>query len=91
VAHAEGSNRPGGTAAPEPADRLEQALNRIAFALDRGHEAAPGQGRGPGRGSVPEQTADLHALAANIDILIARIRDVIGPDHDDAGHDNEDR
>ncbi|GAA4481130.1 hypothetical protein [Gluconacetobacter asukensis] len=53
----------------DPADRLEQALNRIAFALDRRDEAvAPGP--------------DLQTLAANIDALIARVRDVLGPDED---------
>gem|GEM_PF-4925146 len=49
----------------DPADRLEQALNRIAYALDRGPvEPKP---EGP----------DLHALGANIDALCARIRDML--------------
>nr|WP_220789766.1 hypothetical protein [Gluconacetobacter johannae] len=53
---------------------MEQALNRIAFALDRRRP-------GPGAGVAAEgQAVDLQALAANIDILIARIRDVIGDD-----------
>ncbi|EGG78315.1 hypothetical protein SXCC_00912 [Gluconacetobacter sp. SXCC-1] len=57
----------------DPADRLELALNRIAFVLDRrGEQAALA------RPPMPE--ADLQALAANIDVLIARVRDVLGED-----------
>nr|WP_240162012.1 hypothetical protein [Gluconacetobacter azotocaptans] len=65
---------------------MEQALNRIAFALDRGRPdpvAAP---------AADTQAVDLHALAANIDILIARIRDVIGDDvlqQDGPPHDED--
>lgn len=44
-------------------------MNRIAFALDRRHEAVA---------AAP----DLQTLAANIDALIARVRDVLGPDED---------
>lgn len=54
-----------------PADRLELALNRIAFALDRRAELAS-----VARPSAPD--TDLQALAANIDALIARVRDVLG-------------
>ncbi|WP_308719521.1 hypothetical protein [Komagataeibacter xylinus] len=57
-----------------PADRLELALNRIAFALDRRTTAAPVQAP-----AAPD--IDLQALAANIDVLIARVRDVL----DDGG------
>ena len=57
----------------DPADRLELALNRIAFALDRRAEQVA---------IAPPATADvdLQALAANIDVLIARVRDVLGED-----------
>ena len=56
-----------------PADRLELALNRIAFALDRRAERAAI--------TPPAVTdVDLQALAANIDALIARVRDVLGED-----------
>lgn len=69
VGHAEGPDSPVAWGTSDPADRLEQALNRIAFALDRRDEAvAPGP--------------DLQMLAANIDALIARVRDVLGPDED---------
>ncbi|MBB2203454.1 hypothetical protein [Gluconacetobacter takamatsuzukensis] len=69
VGHAEGPDSPVAWGTTDPADRLEQALNRIAFALDRRHEAvAP--------------APDLQTLAANIDALIARVRDVLGPDDD---------
>ncbi|MFS3135866.1 hypothetical protein ACLRDC_10885 [Gluconacetobacter sacchari] len=71
MGHAEASDSPAGWGATEPADRLEQALNRIAFALDRRHEAASGP--------------DLQTLAANIDALIARVRDVLGPDEESDG------
>ncbi|MBB2197180.1 MAG: hypothetical protein ABF479_17500 [Gluconacetobacter sp.] len=69
LGHVEGSDSPAGWGASDPADRLEQALNRIAFALDRRHEAVA---------AAP----DLQTLAANIDALIARVRDVLGPDED---------
>ncbi|MBB2202663.1 hypothetical protein [Gluconacetobacter tumulisoli] len=67
----------------EPADRLENALNRIAFALDRRRTDPAGAAAGPQ--ASDQQAIDLHALAANIDILIARIRDVVGdaPEHDE--------
>nr|WP_246375379.1 hypothetical protein [Gluconacetobacter takamatsuzukensis] len=69
MGHAEGPDSPVAWGTTDPADRLEQALNRIAFALDRRHEAvAP--------------APDLQTLAANIDALIARVRDVLGPDDD---------
>ena len=57
----------------DPADRLELALNRIAFVLDR-----RGEGTAIARPAMPE--VDLQALAANIDVLIARVRDVLGED-----------
>ncbi|CAP54457.1 hypothetical protein HLH33_01645 [Gluconacetobacter diazotrophicus] len=89
MGQAEGSDKPGGAGAMEPADRLEQALNRIAFALDRRREAAPAAAPYAPAPQAPDPHAiDLHALAANIDILIARVRDAIGPDAD---HDDEDR
>ncbi|MBV1824209.1 hypothetical protein [Komagataeibacter oboediens] len=63
----------------DPADRLELALNRIAFALDRRAElasiAAP----------AAAPAVDVQALAANIDALIARVRDVLGEDDADSG------
>ena len=62
----------------DPADRLELALNRIAFALDRRAELA--SIAGPSSPSV-----DVQALAANIDVLIARVRDVLGEDDADSG------
>ncbi|MCE2565633.1 hypothetical protein [Komagataeibacter sp. FNDCF1] len=61
----------------DPADRLELALNRIAFALDRNAERAA-------IASPAKPDVDLQALAANIDVLIARVRDVLGAD-DPAG------
>jgi len=58
--------------AADPADRLEAALNRIAYALDRPQPAIPAE---------PDPHApDLQALGANIDALCARIRDMLGPD-----------
>ncbi|GCE84421.1 hypothetical protein [Komagataeibacter diospyri] len=62
----------------DPVDRLELALNRIAFALDRRAELAS-----IARPSGPE--VDVQALAANIDVLIARVRDVLGEDEADSG------
>ncbi|NVN13219.1 hypothetical protein [Nguyenibacter vanlangensis] len=79
---------PQDTRGSEPADRLEQALNRIAFALDRRRDDAAQAAPDP-------HAPDLQTLAANIDILIARIRDVLGPEDDrdkdasDAGRDSE--
>lgn len=67
--HAGGPESPVAEGTIEPADRLEQALNRIAFALDRGREAMG-------------QQPDLQALAANLDALIVRVRDVLGPGED---------
>lgn len=61
-----------------PADRLELALNRIAFALDRRAELAS-----VARPSTPD--VDVHALAANIDALIARVRDVLGEEEELTG------
>ncbi|CUW46210.1 hypothetical protein IFJ82_15095 [Novacetimonas hansenii] len=65
--------------ARDPADRLEQALTRIAFAIECREE-----GTWPPAGSVPSPTTqptdpgiDLQALAANIDALIARVRDAL--------------
>lgn len=76
---------PGQEAAPspsdtgqDPADRLELALNRIAFALDRRTELAS-----IASPSTPQ--VDVQALAANIDVLIARVRDVLGEDEADSG------
>ncbi|WP_041247368.1 hypothetical protein [Komagataeibacter medellinensis] len=57
----------------DPADRLELALNRIAFALDRRAKQAVIAASAPA-------DVDLQALAANIDVLIARVRDVLGED-----------
>ena len=57
-------------AGENPADRLELALNRIAFALDRRTAQAAIQPP-----AAPD--VDLQALAANIDVLIARVRDVL--------------
>ncbi len=65
-------------AGPNPADRLELALNRIAFALDRRAELAS-----VARPSMPD--VDVQALAANIDALIARVRDVLGEEDEPTG------
>ncbi|RBM07979.1 hypothetical protein [Novacetimonas cocois] len=57
----------------DPADRLEQALTRIAFAIEcREQGTWPSL---PPSSSTPE--VDLQALAANIDVLIARVRDLL--------------
>ncbi|AQS88634.1 hypothetical protein AA101099_0204 [Neoasaia chiangmaiensis NBRC 101099] len=57
----------------DPADRLESALNRIAYALDR-------------RAAETEQP-DLQTLAANIDALRARVRDALAADESTAEED----
>jgi len=54
----------------DPADRLESALNRIAYALHY-QASAPDT-------SVPAGPAvDLHALAANIDAVTHRIQSLL--------------
>ena len=65
--------------ARDPADRLEQALTRIAFAIECREE-----GTWPSAVSAPSPMTqatdpgiDLQALAANIDALIARVRDAL--------------
>ncbi|PYD76169.1 hypothetical protein [Novacetimonas pomaceti] len=58
----------------DPADRLEQALTRIAFAIEC-REQGTWPSLPPSPSSTPE--VDLQALAANIDVLIARVRDLL--------------
>jgi hypothetical protein len=68
----------------DPADRLEQALTRIAFAIEcreQGTWPSPDAMPSPTTASPTAQAADpgidLQALAANIDALIARVRDAL--------------
>ncbi|GBR64717.1 hypothetical protein [Gluconobacter wancherniae] len=55
-----------------PVDRLEEALTRIAFALDR-----QAQNRELERQKAAEGP-DLQALAANLDAMCVRIRNIVG-------------
>ncbi|POF63151.1 hypothetical protein CFR73_06490 [Novacetimonas maltaceti] len=68
----------------DPADRLEQALTRIAFAIEcreQGTWPSPTAAPSPVTESPTARAADpgidLQALAANIDVLIARVRDAL--------------
>jgi len=67
----------------DPADRLESALNRIAYALQYGATtAAPPAGPAP----VTGPSVDLHAVAANLDAVTHRIRALL----DETSADRED-
>ncbi|GBQ66438.1 hypothetical protein AA103196_1396 [Ameyamaea chiangmaiensis NBRC 103196] len=57
----------------DPADRLENALNRIAYALHRSADQRPVSA--PPAPAGPQ--VDMHALAANIDAVVHRIRTLL--------------
>lgn len=54
------------------ADRLDKALNRIAFALER--KAQNVTQSGSGHASTEHKEAVLESVAANLDMLISRVR-----------------